>query len=76
MGTFWADCCLLAFIVILIREFPPLTSLTFYLHTRRRRQKRRGPMLFSAVIPFFNWNNNKSYEHSSCNDIICNQAET
>lgn len=77
MGTFWAYSCLLAFIVILIRGFPLVTSLIFYLHTCRRRQKKRRSMLFSAVIPFFNWNKNKSYKYSSRNDIIiCNQAET
>lgn len=77
MGTFWADSCLLAFNVILIGGFPLVTSLIFYLHTCRRRQKKRRPMSSSAVITFFNWNKNKSYKYSSCNDIIiCNQTET
>lgn len=77
MRTFWADSCLLAVTVILIRRFPLVTSLIFYLHTCRRRQKKRRPMSSSAVITFFNWNKNKSYKYSSCNDIIIwNQAET
>ena len=77
MGTFWADSCLLAFIFILIGGFPLVRSWIFYLHTCRRRQKKRRPMSSSAVITFFNWNKNKSYKYSSRNDIIiCNQTET
>lgn len=77
MGTFWADRCLLAVIVILIRGFPLVTSLIFYLYRCRRRQKKRRPMLSAAVITLFNWNKNKSNKYSSCNDIIIwNQAES